>query len=141
MPQIGSYSDLDNKQQVVALIDDVSISRCFHLSSEYFILVLWNTRAVIIISVRLFDEKFTAVMKFHSRLICIRHVSPFTMSEIHHKSYIQDLCINCGKCYMVCNDSGYQAITFDKETHRAFVTDDCTGCTLCYRCYLLRLFC
>ena len=19
-----------------------------------------------------------------------------------------DMCINCGKCYMVCNDSGYQ---------------------------------
>ncbi|MFH4983836.1 hypothetical protein AB6A40_010545 [Gnathostoma spinigerum] len=43
-----------------------------------------------------------------------------------------DLCINCGKCYMTCNDSGYQAITFDKTTHQAFVTDNCTGCTLCY---------
>ena len=20
----------------------------------------------------------------------------------------EDMCINCGKCYMVCNDSGYQ---------------------------------
>ncbi|TKR83247.1 hypothetical protein L596_016870 [Steinernema carpocapsae] len=43
-----------------------------------------------------------------------------------------DLCINCGKCYMTCNDSGYQAIHFDHKTHRAVVTDDCTGCTLCY---------
>jgi dihydropyrimidine dehydrogenase (NADP+) len=42
-----------------------------------------------------------------------------------------DLCINCGKCYMTCNDSGYQAITFDKETHIPFITDECTGCTLC----------
>ncbi|GAB1609209.1 dihydropyrimidine dehydrogenase [NADP(+)]-like [Argonauta hians] len=42
-----------------------------------------------------------------------------------------DLCINCGKCYMVCNDSGYQAITFDPNTHKAFVTDNCTGCNLC----------
>uniref|UniRef100_A0A1I7YP08 dihydropyrimidine dehydrogenase (NADP(+)) n=1 Tax=Steinernema glaseri TaxID=37863 RepID=A0A1I7YP08_9BILA len=65
LSQIGSYNQLDNKQQKVALIDD-------------------------------------------------------------------DLCINCGKCYMTCNDSGYQAITFDKATHRAFVTDDCTGCTLCH---------
>jgi dihydropyrimidine dehydrogenase (NADP+) len=32
---------------------------------------------------------------------------------------------------MTCNDSGYQAITFDPETHLPFVTDDCTGCTLC----------
>lgn len=42
-----------------------------------------------------------------------------------------DMCVNCGKCYMVCNDSGYQAITFDKNTHQVFVTDNCTGCNLC----------
>ncbi|XP_043464215.1 dihydropyrimidine dehydrogenase [NADP(+)] isoform X1 [Leptopilina heterotoma] len=42
-----------------------------------------------------------------------------------------DMCINCGKCYMTCADSGYQAITFDSETHIPKVTDDCTGCTLC----------
>ncbi|CAL1262347.1 unnamed protein product, partial [Larinioides sclopetarius] len=43
----------------------------------------------------------------------------------------EDTCINCGKCYMACNDSGYQAITFDPVTHFPKVTDDCTGCTLC----------
>jgi len=42
-----------------------------------------------------------------------------------------DMCINCGKCYMTCNDSGYQAITFDPDTHIPHVTEDCTGCTLC----------
>ena len=64
LPRIGTYNDLDNRQQVVAIIDE-------------------------------------------------------------------DMCINCGKCYMVCNDSGYQAITFDPETHLPHVTDDCTGCNLC----------
>lgn len=43
----------------------------------------------------------------------------------------EDMCINCGKCYMVCNDSGYQAIKFDPNTHLPSVTSDCTGCTLC----------
>ena len=43
----------------------------------------------------------------------------------------EDMCINCGKCYMICNDSGYQAITFDPKTHLPHVTPDCTGCTLC----------
>ncbi|KAJ8982696.1 hypothetical protein NQ317_013168 [Molorchus minor] len=43
-----------------------------------------------------------------------------------------DMCINCGKCYMTCNDSGYQAIHFDQDTHIPKVTEsDCTGCTLC----------
>lgn len=32
---------------------------------------------------------------------------------------------------MVCNDSGYQAIKFDAETHLPTITLDCTGCTLC----------
>jgi len=44
----------------------------------------------------------------------------------------EEHCINCGKCYMTCNDSGYQAIEFDAETHLPHVTDNCTGCTLCY---------
>uniref|UniRef100_A0A6I8QZJ9 Dihydropyrimidine dehydrogenase [NADP(+)] n=1 Tax=Xenopus tropicalis TaxID=8364 RepID=A0A6I8QZJ9_XENTR len=43
----------------------------------------------------------------------------------------EEMCINCGKCYMTCNDSGYQAIEFDPETHLTTVTDSCTGCTLC----------
>jgi dihydropyrimidine dehydrogenase (NADP+) len=42
-----------------------------------------------------------------------------------------ELCINCGKCMMVCNDSGYQAIAFDRVTHLPLITDNCTGCTLC----------
>ena len=41
--------------------------------------------------------------------------------------FFQDMCINCGKCYMTCSDSGYQAITFDPSTHLPKVTDDCTG--------------
>ena len=40
---------------------------------------------------------------------------------------LQDMCINCGKCYMTCNDSGYQAITFDAQTHLPHVTHECTG--------------
>ncbi|XP_078074940.1 dihydropyrimidine dehydrogenase [NADP(+)]-like [Mustelus asterias] len=44
----------------------------------------------------------------------------------------EEMCINCGKCYMTCNDSGYQAIIFDPQTHLPRVTADCTGCTLCY---------
>ncbi|XP_075887436.1 dihydropyrimidine dehydrogenase [NADP(+)]-like isoform X2 [Nelusetta ayraudi] len=43
----------------------------------------------------------------------------------------EEMCINCGKCYMTCNDSGYQAIEFHPETHFPVVNDSCTGCTLC----------
>ncbi|XP_072366669.1 dihydropyrimidine dehydrogenase [NADP(+)]-like isoform X2 [Scyliorhinus torazame] len=60
-----------------------------------------------------------------------------TYGMLNNKEHVvalidEEMCINCGKCYMTCNDSGYQAITFDPETHIPRVTDDCTGCTLCY---------
>jgi dihydropyrimidine dehydrogenase (NADP+) len=43
-----------------------------------------------------------------------------------------DMCVNCGRCFKTCNDSGYQAITFTDDTHIAKIVDkDCTGCTLC----------
>jgi len=44
---------------------------------------------------------------------------------------VQDMCINCGKCYMACNDSGFQAIEFDPKTHLPRVTERCVGCTMC----------
>jgi dihydropyrimidine dehydrogenase (NADP+) len=43
-----------------------------------------------------------------------------------------DLCVNCGKCYMTCLDSGYQAIKFNADTHIPEITKDCTGCGLCF---------
>ncbi|KAI5732031.1 hypothetical protein M8J77_020136 [Diaphorina citri] len=64
----------------------------------------------------------------------VQRVTNYT--ELDNKKQVvalinDDMCINCGKCYMACNDSGYQAITFHPETHQAHVTDECTGCTLC----------
>lgn len=59
-----------------------------------------------------------------------------TYTDLNNKEQVvalidEEMCINCGKCYMACNDSGYQAITFDKATHLPNVTDDCTGCAIC----------
>ncbi|KAK1879285.1 Dihydropyrimidine dehydrogenase [NADP(+)] [Dissostichus eleginoides] len=64
----------------------------------------------------------------------LRHIG--TYQDLSNMEQVQavideEMCINCGKCYMTCNDSGYQAITFDPETHLPEVTDSCTGCTLC----------
>ena len=42
------------------------------------------------------------------------------------------MCVNCGSCFSSCNDSGYQSITFDSDTHLPYIVEeDCTGCTLC----------
>ncbi|KAJ5066680.1 dihydropyrimidine dehydrogenase [NADP(+)] [Anaeramoeba ignava] len=52
----------------------------------------------------------------------------------HVVAFIADetKCINCGKCYLTCADTGYSAIKFDSVTHIPVITDDCTGCGLCY---------
>lgn len=69
----------------------------------------------------------------------IRGTGSHHFKDINHMSKEQkfpvindDLCVNCGKCYMTCLDSGYQAITFDTHAHKPEITPDCTGCGLCF---------
>jgi len=47
----------------------------------------------------------------------------------------QDKCINCGLCYIACQDGAHQAIsaerTADDKTKVAIIEDLCVGCNLC----------
>ena len=45
----------------------------------------------------------------------------------------QDLCIQCGRCHVVCEDTSHQAITASKDGKRWFQVKDeeCVGCNLC----------
>ncbi len=45
----------------------------------------------------------------------------------------QDLCIKCGRCHLVCEDTSHQAITTMKDGQRHFEVreQDCVGCNLC----------
>jgi dihydropyrimidine dehydrogenase (NAD+) subunit PreA len=45
----------------------------------------------------------------------------------------QDLCIQCGRCHVVCEDTSHQAITAMKNGKRHFEVkdDECVGCNLC----------
>jgi dihydropyrimidine dehydrogenase (NAD+) subunit PreA len=45
----------------------------------------------------------------------------------------QDLCIKCGRCHIVCEDTSHQAITSTVDGERRFVVidDECVGCNLC----------
>src|SRR5579872_5066695 len=45
----------------------------------------------------------------------------------------QDLCIECGRCHIVCEDTSHQAITAEKDGHRHFevIDSECVGCNLC----------
>ena len=45
----------------------------------------------------------------------------------------QDLCIECGRCHVVCEDTSHQAITTSRNGKRYFEVIDskCVGCNLC----------
>ena len=45
----------------------------------------------------------------------------------------QDLCIKCGRCHVVCEDTSHQAITamVDGKRHFQVKDADCVGCNLC----------
>ena len=45
----------------------------------------------------------------------------------------QDLCIQCGRCHIVCEDTSHQAISKHKNGQRWFevIESECVGCNLC----------
>ncbi len=45
----------------------------------------------------------------------------------------QDLCIQCGRCHIACEDTSHQAITAMKDGKRHFevIDAECVGCNLC----------
>ncbi|MBX2837150.1 MAG: NAD-dependent dihydropyrimidine dehydrogenase subunit PreA [Gammaproteobacteria bacterium] len=45
----------------------------------------------------------------------------------------QDLCVQCGRCHVVCEDTSHQAITATVNGQRKFevIDEECVGCNLC----------
>jgi len=45
----------------------------------------------------------------------------------------QDLCIQCGRCHVVCEDTSHQAITqtLNGKRHFEVIDEECVGCNLC----------
>ena len=45
----------------------------------------------------------------------------------------QELCIQCGRCHVVCEDTSHQAITAKVNGSRHFevIDEECVGCNLC----------
>jgi len=45
----------------------------------------------------------------------------------------QDLCIECGRCFIACEDTSHQAITsqVDGKRHFEVIDEECVGCNLC----------
>ncbi len=55
------------------------------------------------------------------------------LNYVEKASIDQDLCISCGRCHVVCEDTSHQAITNMVNGERRFevIDEDCVGCNLC----------
>jgi dihydropyrimidine dehydrogenase (NADP+) len=66
----------------------------------------------------------------------LKHISPIdkmTTNEYLAPVINKDKCLQCGRCYLACSDSGYQAIKFDGyNTFPEIIEKDCTGCSICH---------
>jgi dihydropyrimidine dehydrogenase (NAD+) subunit PreA len=55
------------------------------------------------------------------------------LNRIEKAAIDQSLCIQCGRCHVVCEDTAHQAITAAKDGRRHFevIDAECVGCNLC----------
>ena len=55
------------------------------------------------------------------------------LNHIEKAQINQDLCIQCGRCHVVCEDTSHQAITNEVDGVRHFqvIDEECVGCNLC----------
>jgi len=55
------------------------------------------------------------------------------LNYVEKASIDQDLCISCGRCHVVCEDTSHQAITNTVNGERRFevIDEECVGCNLC----------
>ena len=69
----------------------------------------------------------------------VPNVANWNQLDLNYKtiaSIDQDKCIECGLCYVTCEDTAHQAIaqTKDDNGERTYeiIDDECVGCNLCY---------
>ena len=59
--------------------------------------------------------------------------SNLDMNHVEKAVIHQDSCIQCGRCYAVCEDTSHQAISATRNGQRHFEIkeEECVGCNLC----------
>ncbi len=80
------------------------------------------------------DKGMTSVSQLVGK--AVHSVTDWQYLNLNHieKAVIdQDLCIKCGRCHVVCEDTAHQAITNTVNGERKFevIDEECVGCNLC----------
>ncbi|MEO8526864.1 MAG: NAD-dependent dihydropyrimidine dehydrogenase subunit PreA [Caldimonas sp.] len=80
------------------------------------------------------DKGFVNIEAFRGRAVAsIVDWNALDLNRIEKARIDQDLCIQCGRCHVVCEDTSHQAITATSNGKRHFevVDAECVGCNLC----------
>jgi dihydropyrimidine dehydrogenase (NAD+) subunit PreA len=81
------------------------------------------------------DRKgFATIESFRGRAVpSIVDWNALDLNRIEKAHIDQDLCIQCGRCHVVCEDTSHQAITKMVDGKRRFevIDAECVGCNLC----------
>ena len=77
---------------------------------------------------------YTNIEAFRGRAVAsIVDWNALDLNHVEKALIDQDLCIQCGRCHVVCEDTSHQAITATRDGKRHFevVDAECVGCNLC----------
>jgi len=62
----------------------------------------------------------------------VHHTDEFDLMRQGVVEYDLDRCIGCGQCYIICQDGGGQALSWDAENRRPVMDEDrCLSCMAC----------
>ena len=80
------------------------------------------------------EQGYTSVAQMVGKAVpSITGWSNLNLNHVEKAVINQDNCIQCGRCYVACEDTSHQAISATKDGKRHFeIKDDaCVGCNLC----------
>jgi dihydropyrimidine dehydrogenase (NAD+) subunit PreA len=79
-------------------------------------------------------EGYKSVAEFQGQAVStITDWQNLNLNHIEKAVINQDLCIQCGRCHVVCEDTSHQAIaaTLSGKRHFEVKDEECVGCNLC----------
>src|SRR3984885_8540330 len=80
------------------------------------------------------SKGYSSIEDFRGRAVpTVTDWQPLNLNYVAKAEIDQDLCIKCGRCHIVCEDTSHQAIFATVNGTREFVVNDaeCVGCNLC----------
>ena len=80
------------------------------------------------------DKGFHNIDAFRGRAVpSIVNWNQLDLNHIEKARIDQEACIQCGRCFVACEDTSHQAITATKDGKRHFevIDAECVGCNLC----------